>query len=98
MKAESRSYRTEGRGPRAEERRHSRESGNPSVLHPVDATNPSALEKIARVFRQIIGAPDYERYLEHQHTCHPDQVPLSRDEFARERLADRYSRPGTRCC
>ena len=57
-----------------------------------------SLERIARVFRQIIGAPEYERYLEHQHLCHPDQVPLTRDEFARERLADRYSRPGTRCC
>ena len=91
MKSESRSY-------RAEERRHSRESGNPPVPKSVDVANPSALEKVARVFRQIIGAPDYERYLEHQHTCHPDQVPLTRDEFARERLADRYSRPGTRCC
>ena len=58
----------------------------------------SALERIARIFRQIIGAPDYERYVEHVRVCHPDQVPLSRDEFARERLADRYSRPGTRCC
>jgi len=65
-----------------------------SALRP----RPSAFEKLARVFRQIIGAPDYERYLEHQRQCHPGQTPLTRDEFSRERLNDRYSRPGTRCC
>jgi len=48
--------------------------------------------------RRIIGAPDYDGYLQHQRTCHPDLAPLTKDEFVRQRLEDRYSRPGARCC
>ncbi|HET7131908.1 MAG TPA: YbdD/YjiX family protein [Gammaproteobacteria bacterium] len=51
-----------------------------------------------RVLRTILGAPDYERYLRHVRECHPDREPLSRDEFVRQRMDDRYSRPGSRCC
>lgn len=50
------------------------------------------------VLRRVIGAPDYERYLEHVAHCHPDATPLSHDEFARDALARRYDRPGSRCC
>jgi len=57
-----------------------------------------ALAAGARLARALIGAPDYERYLAHAHACHPGCVPLSREEFARERLAARYDRPGSRCC
>jgi uncharacterized short protein YbdD (DUF466 family) len=52
----------------------------------------------ARVLRTIIGAPDYERYLAHHAACHGDRVPLTREEFAQERLVARYSQPGNRCC
>ncbi len=52
----------------------------------------------ARTLRTIIGAPDYERYVEHVRQCHPGRVPMTRDEFAKQRLEDRYSRPGSRCC
>jgi uncharacterized short protein YbdD (DUF466 family) len=54
--------------------------------------------RIARTVRTIIGAPDYERYVDHTRHCHPDRVPLTREEFARQRLEDRYSQPGNRCC
>ena len=53
---------------------------------------------VGRVLRAIIGAPDYERYLAHAAARHPDCQPLTRDEFARQRLESRYSRPGSRCC
>lgn len=53
---------------------------------------------VARVVRTIIGVPDYERYMEHARRCHPNERLLTRDEFARQRMEDRYSRPGTRCC
>jgi uncharacterized short protein YbdD (DUF466 family) len=53
---------------------------------------------IARVIRRIIGVPDYERYLEHTQKCHPEQAPLTREEFARDALTRRYSQPGNRCC
>jgi uncharacterized short protein YbdD (DUF466 family) len=51
-----------------------------------------------RIVRTIIGAPDYDRYVNHVRECHPGHAPMTRDEFARERLEARYSRPGTRCC
>lgn len=47
---------------------------------------------------RIIGAPDYEGYLRHQLACHPDREPLTKDAFVKQRLEDRYSRPGARCC
>lgn len=53
---------------------------------------------VLKVLRTIIGVPDYDRYIQHQAQCHPDRVPLTREEFARERMEDRYSRPGNRCC
>jgi uncharacterized short protein YbdD (DUF466 family) len=54
--------------------------------------------RAASVLRIVIGAPDYERYLAHVTRCHPDTTPLTRDEFARDALARRYDRPGSRCC
>ena len=54
--------------------------------------------RVAGVLRQIIGAPDYERYLTHATRCHCELEPLTRDEFYRARLEDRYSKPGARCC
>jgi uncharacterized short protein YbdD (DUF466 family) len=50
------------------------------------------------VIRRIIGAPDYDAYLTHARRCHPEHPVLSQDEFVRQRLTDRYSRPGNRCC
>jgi uncharacterized short protein YbdD (DUF466 family) len=51
-----------------------------------------------KVVRTMIGAPDYERYVAHVRQCHPDRQPMTREEFARDRLAARYSQPGNRCC
>ena len=56
------------------------------------------VHRAAVVLRIVIGAPDYERYLAHVAHRHPGSVPLSRDEFARDALARRYDRPGSRCC
>ncbi|MGH9419697.1 MAG: YbdD/YjiX family protein [Thermoanaerobaculia bacterium] len=53
---------------------------------------------VARALRVMLGAPDYERYLEHVATEHCGASPMSRDEFVRERMENRYSRPGSRCC
>jgi uncharacterized short protein YbdD (DUF466 family) len=57
-----------------------------------------SLERIAAVLRRVIGVPDYGRYVEHMRACHPDDRPLTRDAFMRQRLHDRYSKPGARCC
>ena len=56
------------------------------------------LTGIARIVRAVLGAPDYERYLEHVKNAHPDREPMSCDQFMKDRMNDRYSRPGTRCC
>jgi uncharacterized short protein YbdD (DUF466 family) len=56
------------------------------------------LRAAARVIRRVVGAPDYEGYLQHMARCHPDLEPLSREEFEEERLRARYSQPGHRCC
>ena len=56
------------------------------------------VHRAAWVLRRVIGAPDYEQYLVHVARRHPGCVPLSRDEFARDALARRYDRPGSRCC
>ena len=54
--------------------------------------------RVAAVVRRIIGAPDYESYVAHVTLRHPGCEPLGREEFARDALARRYDRPGSRCC
>jgi len=56
------------------------------------------LTTAANVIRRIVGVPDYERYLAHMRSHHPGVRPLSAEEFTAQRLADRYSKPGSRCC
>ena len=58
----------------------------------------SRLAHAGSLIRRIIGAPDYERYLAHVATRHAGTTPLSREAFARDALARRYDRPGSRCC
>jgi uncharacterized short protein YbdD (DUF466 family) len=58
----------------------------------------TSLEQLGALVRRIIGAPDYERYLAHVQSRHPDTTPLTREAFARDALARRYDRPGSRCC
>jgi uncharacterized short protein YbdD (DUF466 family) len=57
-----------------------------------------ALRRSAIVVRRVIGVPDYERYVAHVRERHAGVVPMSREEFERSRLEDKYSRPGQRCC
>jgi uncharacterized short protein YbdD (DUF466 family) len=58
----------------------------------------AALGRIAAALRQVVGAPDYQRYVAHVRSCHPDAEPIGRDEFYRSRLAERYDKPGAKCC
>ena len=56
------------------------------------------LRRAAIVVRRVIGVPDYERYVAHVRAAHPGTAPMTRGEFERARLEDRYSKPGQRCC
>ena len=58
----------------------------------------AAWRDTANVIRRVIGVPDYDRYVAHARAHHPDACVMSRDEFMRQRQADRYSKPGARCC
>ena len=62
------------------------------------ASLPERLRGALRVVRAIIGAPDYERYVAHMREHHPECQIATRDEFMRQRLESRYSKPGARCC
>jgi uncharacterized short protein YbdD (DUF466 family) len=67
----------------------------------LDASNFSLadqVKRVAKVVRTIIGVPDYERYVAHVRECHPDREPMSRAEFAKNRMEARYNQPGNRCC
>lgn len=49
--------------------------------------------------RLMVGLPDYERYVDHMRTHHPDAPILDRAAFVREMQKRRYSGSGTnRCC
>jgi uncharacterized short protein YbdD (DUF466 family) len=67
-------------------------------MHTTPSDLRTRLAGIGTLLRRIIGAPDYERYLEHVASRHPGATPLSREAFARDVLARRYERPGSRCC
>jgi uncharacterized short protein YbdD (DUF466 family) len=56
------------------------------------------LASIAQALRAMLGAPDYERYLAHLIETHPGCEPMTRDEFMKVRMNEKYCRPGSRCC
>ena len=58
----------------------------------------NTLRRAAAVVRRVVGVPDYDRYVAHVAERHPDVVPMTREDFERVRLEDKYSRPGQRCC
>lgn len=65
---------------------------------PASSRLRARIRRIGQIVRMIIGAPDYDRYATHMSAHHPECALLSRDDFTRQRLEDRYSRPGSRCC
>jgi uncharacterized short protein YbdD (DUF466 family) len=67
-------------------------------MHFVPRSLAAHAADIGSLLRRIIGAPDYECYLAHVTSRHPEVTPLSREAFARDALARRYDRPGSRCC
>ncbi|HXY29749.1 MAG TPA: YbdD/YjiX family protein [Gemmatimonadaceae bacterium] len=62
------------------------------------ARRVGTFERLARVWSSIVGAPDYERYLAHMGRAHAGEPALTPQAFERERLRDRFARPGNRCC
>jgi uncharacterized short protein YbdD (DUF466 family) len=54
--------------------------------------------RLRSAFKQIVGMPDYARYLEHANLEHPHCRRLSEREFYDQYLAQRYGGGATRCC
>jgi uncharacterized short protein YbdD (DUF466 family) len=48
-------------------------------------------ELVVKTARLMVGIPDYETYVAHQQTKHPDQPVMTYEEFFRERQAARYA-------
>ena len=44
-----------------------------------------------RTARLMVGIPDYQTYVEHRRTFHPDQPIMSYEEFFRDRQNARYA-------
>ncbi len=63
-----------------------------------DARLRDRMRRVRQACRQIFGIPDYERYLEHCATHHPDEKPLSQREFFARSIDRKYGKSGPRCC
>ena len=67
--------------------------------------SPSSLRLFGQRLRQtaalMVGQPDYDVYLAHFALTHPDQAPMDRREFFRNRENSRFgigNNAGLRCC
>lgn len=40
---------------------------------------------LGQAAKMMIGVPDYDNYVEHMRITHPDQTPMTYEEFFRER-------------
>ena len=60
------------------------------AMHVFSFVTRQNIERAANIIRRVIGVPDYDRYVSHMHAHHPRCTLLSREEFTRQRMVDRY--------
>ena len=48
-------------------------------------------EMVTQTARLMVGVPDYQTYVMHRQSQHPDQPVMTYEEFFRERQAARYA-------
>ncbi len=55
---------------------------------------------LGQALKMMVGMPDYDTYVRHMRSQHPDQAPMSYEDFFRERQDARYGGNGkvVRCC
>lgn len=54
---------------------------------------------LGQTLRLMVGIPDYGSYVAHIKATHPDQAPMTYEEFFRERQQARYGGKGRiGCC
>ena len=47
---------------------------------------------LGQAAKLMIGMPDYDNYVEHMRVNHPDQTPMTYEEFFRERQVEKAAR------
>lgn len=53
---------------------------------------------VRRVYLQVFGIPDYERYVVHMAVHHPGEPMLTQRQFFAWAMDRKYCRGGQRCC
>ncbi|WP_020206270.1 MULTISPECIES: YbdD/YjiX family protein [Cupriavidus] len=53
---------------------------------------------LGQSLRLMVGLPDYQTYVAHMESIHPDRAPMSYEEFFRERQEARYGGGQGKCC
>lgn len=53
---------------------------------------------LGQSMRLMVGLPEYDTYLAHMELTHPDQTPMTYEEFFRERQEARYGGKRATCC
>ena len=55
---------------------------------------------LGQAARLMVGVPDYDTYVQHMRLTHPEQIPMSYEEFYKERVEARYGgkNGSSRCC
>lgn len=56
------------------------------------------LPRLRAAWLGVFGIPDYEAYMAHMRSKHPDEVPLDRGKFLAWALERRFAGRGPRCC
>ena len=56
------------------------------------------MSRVKETGRLMVGVPDYDRYVEHRRTTHPEAPIMSYKEFFCERQESRYGGRVGRCC
>jgi uncharacterized short protein YbdD (DUF466 family) len=54
---------------------------------------------LGQAARLMVGVPDYDTYVQHMRTTHPEQTPMTYKEFYNNRVEARYGGKGViKCC
>ena len=58
------------------------------------------LRQLRKALKTVIGAPNYEAYLDHRRAVHPGEPVMSEGEFFRYAIDRRFNKRGggMRCC
>jgi uncharacterized short protein YbdD (DUF466 family) len=65
---------------------------------PVTSWPKTLVSRIRETSRLMVGIPDYDRYVEHVSTNHPERPIMSYREFFNNRQQARYGMGMKRCC